>query len=60
MNIKNLKIFDRIIKNFVYKKFKTRERMLQITKISDRIDILPGKQKDAKKFMRKFYNIIFT
>ena len=54
MNIKNLKIFDCIIKNFVYRKFKSRERMSQITKISDRIDILPGKQKDAKKFMKKF------
>ena len=54
MSIKNLKIFDRTVKNFVYQKFKTREKFFKITKISDRIDILPGKQKEAKKFMKKF------
>ncbi len=54
MSIKNLKIFDRIIKNFVYRKFKSRETMLKCTNIYNRIDILPGKQKDAKKFMKKF------
>ena len=59
MNIKKLKIFDRIVKNFVYKKFNVRLDRLKITKLWESVDILSGKHGESKKFLRKLNKLIY-